>query len=207
MGQLVEALHYTPEGHGFDYRWCHWQSFRPYYRSEVDSAFNKNEYQEYFLGGKAWQPYDLHLQTALKSGSLNLLELSTGIALPLPLLGWRYWRGNQNQPAKKLGWSQRPLAYLADAKGFPALTAGIYLVLRVLESCRLSVNVTVSPMAEGKKFGRMNFRVLNQERLVRVGRRPLRPGRKIRWLRDSVILGWRDAYRVPSFIYTLTFAL
>jgi len=22
--QLVEALRYKPEGHGFDSRWCHW---------------------------------------------------------------------------------------------------------------------------------------------------------------------------------------
>jgi hypothetical protein len=24
VAQLVEALHYKPEGHGFDSRWCHW---------------------------------------------------------------------------------------------------------------------------------------------------------------------------------------
>jgi hypothetical protein len=23
-GVLVEALRYKPEGHGFDFRWCHW---------------------------------------------------------------------------------------------------------------------------------------------------------------------------------------
>jgi hypothetical protein len=22
--QLVEALHYNPEGHGFDFQWCQW---------------------------------------------------------------------------------------------------------------------------------------------------------------------------------------
>ena len=30
----------------------HWQSFRPHYDPEVDSASNRNEYQEYFLRGK-----------------------------------------------------------------------------------------------------------------------------------------------------------
>ena len=24
VAQLVEALCYKPEGHGFDFRWCHW---------------------------------------------------------------------------------------------------------------------------------------------------------------------------------------
>jgi len=43
--QLVEALHYKPEGRGFDSRWCH-------YCCGVDSASDRNEYQEYFLGGK-----------------------------------------------------------------------------------------------------------------------------------------------------------
>jgi hypothetical protein len=40
----------------------------------VDSASNRNEYQEYFNGVKAagaygWQLYHLHVPTALKSGS------------------------------------------------------------------------------------------------------------------------------------------
>ena len=55
--ELVEALRYKPEGCGFDSRWCHWnfsltQSFWPHYGPGVDSASNRNEYQEYFLGGK-----------------------------------------------------------------------------------------------------------------------------------------------------------
>jgi len=52
--QLVEALHYKPEGRGFDsqrYQW-NFSSFRPHYGPEIDSASNRNEYQEYFLGGK-----------------------------------------------------------------------------------------------------------------------------------------------------------
>ena len=57
------------------------QSFRPHYGPGVDSASNRNEYQEYFLGVKAagaygWQPYRLHVPIVLKSGNLNLLEPS-----------------------------------------------------------------------------------------------------------------------------------
>jgi len=55
--QLVESLRYNPECRGFDSRWCLWnfsltQSFRPHYVPGVDLASNRNEYQEYFLGGK-----------------------------------------------------------------------------------------------------------------------------------------------------------
>ena len=58
MVQWVEALRYKPEGRGFDFRWCRWNfslisSFRPQYGSGADSASNRNEYQEYFLGVKA----------------------------------------------------------------------------------------------------------------------------------------------------------
>jgi hypothetical protein len=50
VAQLVEALRYTPESHGFDCRWCQWNWL--HYGPRVDSASNRNEYQEYFLGGK-----------------------------------------------------------------------------------------------------------------------------------------------------------
>ena len=58
MAQLVETLRYKSEGRGFNSQWCHWNysltySFRPHYGPGVDSASNKNEYQEYFLGVKA----------------------------------------------------------------------------------------------------------------------------------------------------------
>ena len=57
VAQLVEALRYKPEGRWFDSRWCHWNflltsSFRPHYGPGVDSASNRIEYQEYFLGVK-----------------------------------------------------------------------------------------------------------------------------------------------------------
>ena len=57
VAQLIEALRYKPEGRGFDSRWCHWNfslpySFRLHHGPEVDSASNRNEYQEYLPGGK-----------------------------------------------------------------------------------------------------------------------------------------------------------
>ena len=61
VAQLVEALRYKPEGRGFDSRWCHWNfsltSFRPHYGPGVESASNRNEYQECFLGVKAAGAY------------------------------------------------------------------------------------------------------------------------------------------------------
>jgi hypothetical protein len=57
--QLVEVLHYKPEGRRFDSQWCRNISltsfFWPHYGSGADSASNRNEYQEYFLGGKDGQ--------------------------------------------------------------------------------------------------------------------------------------------------------
>jgi hypothetical protein len=55
--QLVVALHYKPEGRGFDSQFGHWnfsltKSFRPHYGPGVDSASNRNEYHGYLLGGK-----------------------------------------------------------------------------------------------------------------------------------------------------------
>jgi hypothetical protein len=56
MGQaVVETLLYKPEGHGFDARLCHWnflltEPFRPHYGPGIESASNRNECQEYFLG-------------------------------------------------------------------------------------------------------------------------------------------------------------
>jgi hypothetical protein len=62
--QLVEALRHKREGHGFDSRRCHWNfslmlSFRPHYGPVVNSASNRNEYQEDFLGGKGGQSVGL----------------------------------------------------------------------------------------------------------------------------------------------------
>ena len=48
---LFEALRYKPGGRGFDSRFI--TSFWPQYGPGVDSASNRKEYQEYFLGVKA----------------------------------------------------------------------------------------------------------------------------------------------------------
>jgi hypothetical protein len=55
MAQLVEALRYNPEGRSFGSQWGHWHFslsyfFRFHYDPGVDSASNRNEYREYFLG-------------------------------------------------------------------------------------------------------------------------------------------------------------
>ena len=75
--QLVEALRYKPEGRGFDSRWCHWnfsltQSFWPHCGPGVDSASNRNEYQEYFLGGKGGRCLGL---TTLPPSCVDCLEI------------------------------------------------------------------------------------------------------------------------------------
>jgi hypothetical protein len=91
--QLVEALRYKPEDRGFNSRWSHWkfsltQSFRPHYGPVVDSASNRNEYQEYFLGGKGRRCVGLTTLPLSCSDCLNFLEPSgpvqacNGIALP-----------------------------------------------------------------------------------------------------------------------------
>jgi len=66
--QLVELMRYKLEGHGFDSRCGHWHfsltsSFRPHYDPGVDSASNRNEYQECFLRVKAAGTYDWHAST------------------------------------------------------------------------------------------------------------------------------------------------
>jgi hypothetical protein len=53
----IEATRCKSEGSGFDSWWSNWKfsltkSFRPHYGREVDTASNRNEYQEYLLGGK-----------------------------------------------------------------------------------------------------------------------------------------------------------
>ena len=66
----------------------HWLSFQPHHKA--DSAFNINEYKEYFLAVKdadayGWQPNRIYVRTVMKSGRLNLLE-SSG-----PVQGYLYF--------------------------------------------------------------------------------------------------------------------
>ena len=59
VAQLVEVLRYKPEGHGFLFLMMSYEcfidikSFRSHYGPGVDSASNRNEYREYFVGVKA----------------------------------------------------------------------------------------------------------------------------------------------------------
>jgi len=53
---VVKVLCYKSEGRWFDPSWCHWNFsliFRSHYGHGVDTASNRNEYQEYFLVVKA----------------------------------------------------------------------------------------------------------------------------------------------------------
>ena len=58
---VVKVLCYKSEGRWLDPSWCHWnleffidiKSIRSHYGPGVDSASDRNEYQEYFLGVKA----------------------------------------------------------------------------------------------------------------------------------------------------------
>jgi len=75
--QLVEALRYKAEGRGFDSRWCHGNfsstySFRPHYDPEVDSASNRNGYQEYFVEVEGGRDAGL---TTLLSSCADCLEI------------------------------------------------------------------------------------------------------------------------------------
>jgi hypothetical protein len=96
MVQLPEALRYTAEGSVFDSRWGHW-----HYDPGVDSASDRNEYQEYFLGVKGGRCVRLitlppSCADFLKSWSFNRLEPSeplcscTGIAYSLTFTCWNF---------------------------------------------------------------------------------------------------------------------
>jgi hypothetical protein len=77
VAQLIEALHYKSEGHGFYCRWCQWnfsltESFWPHYGPGADSAPNRNEYQEYLLGCKGGRCVRL---TTLPPSCADCLEI------------------------------------------------------------------------------------------------------------------------------------
>jgi hypothetical protein len=65
------------------------KSFRSHYGPAVDSASNRNEHQEYFLGVKAADNLPPPYAVVAKSGNLNFLEpfgpvqACNGTALPL----------------------------------------------------------------------------------------------------------------------------
>jgi len=83
--QLVEALRYKMEGRRFYTRWFHWDfslanSFRPHYSPVVESASNRNEYQEYFLVGKDDQSIGMTLQASC-APCLEIWEPQTPVTL------------------------------------------------------------------------------------------------------------------------------
>jgi hypothetical protein len=101
VAHLVEALPSKSKGRGFDSRWWNFSLtyfFWPHYCHGVDSAFNRNEYKEYFLVGKGGRCVGLTTLSPLcadyheiwgESNSWNCQDLSkpvTGIALPVPYL-------------------------------------------------------------------------------------------------------------------------
>ena len=95
MAQLVVLLIYKPEVRGFDFRWCHCvftDIILPaaLYDPWVESNSNRNECQEYFLGGKGGRCVRL---TALSPSCADCHEIwepqppgtlraGTGIGLP-----------------------------------------------------------------------------------------------------------------------------
>ena len=83
---MLKVLYYKSEGRRFDPRSCHWnfsftQSFRSHSFPGIDSASNRNEYQQIFLGINAARCVRLTNITpscavVMKSGNLNFLEPS-----------------------------------------------------------------------------------------------------------------------------------
>ena len=78
---MVEALRHKPKDRGFDSRWCHGNfsltlSFRLCYDHKVDSASNRNEYQEYFLGGKSGRCVGLTISPPLCANCLEIWSLN-----------------------------------------------------------------------------------------------------------------------------------
>jgi hypothetical protein len=91
VAQLLEALRYKPEGCGFD---CNFSltSFRPHYDPGVNSASTRNDYQEYFLGGKGgrcvWPTRSADCLEIWEPQTPEISELvhdCNGIALPPPV--------------------------------------------------------------------------------------------------------------------------
>jgi hypothetical protein len=64
VAQFVEALRYIPEGRGFD----------SLHSPGVDSASNRNEYQEYFLGGKGGRCLGVTTLSPSCADCLEILE-------------------------------------------------------------------------------------------------------------------------------------
>jgi hypothetical protein len=94
VAQLIEALRYKLEGRGFDSHWCHWnfsltKSFRPHCCPGVDSASERKDYQEYFLGGRGGRCVGLTTLTLSCADCLEIWEPRTpGNLRACPGLQW-----------------------------------------------------------------------------------------------------------------------
>jgi hypothetical protein len=90
-GAVVKALRYKPEGRGIDSRWCQnfWlTSFRSHYGPGVDTASNRNEYQE-CTGGQGWQPGHLMCRLSWTLGASNSWN-PQGLSRPVMRLLYLY---------------------------------------------------------------------------------------------------------------------
>ena len=76
VAHLAETMHHKPEGRGFDSPLCHWNFshiiLAADYGPGVDSASNRNEYQEHFVAGKSGRCVGL---TTLPPSCADCLEI------------------------------------------------------------------------------------------------------------------------------------
>ena len=141
---MVKLLCYKPEGRWFDPSWCHWnfsltKSFRLHYGPGVDSASNRNEYQDYFLGVKAagaygWQPYRHPVPLSRNLGTLTSwnplghsrpvmgLIYLTGLDVVFASINLKYSRSYLKTKEEDRGYAvallDEALRYKSESRGF-----------------------------------------------------------------------------------------
>ena len=121
MAQLVEAPRYTPKGRGFDSRSCRcyvsltW-SFRPHYGPGVDSVSNRNEYQEYFLGGKGGRYVGLSLPP---SCAVSRYPQSPGLSGDCFTFYMQCWQGDKIYCGQETGFALSSCSYFRSGQSHP----------------------------------------------------------------------------------------
>ena len=119
--------------HLVDSRWCHWKfsltSFRSHDGPGVDSASNRNEYQEYFLGGKGGCCVGLTTLPSSYTDCLEILGASTswnpqGLSRSVMGLLHHYRRLISSTEVKNEWWSH------ASTPPMPSWLAQLLLILR-----------------------------------------------------------------------------